>query len=53
MIPVKLEECPLPDVLIPYNALALFEPGGPQRLLTALGLQHAPAESPRSAARMP
>jgi hypothetical protein len=47
MIPVKLEECPLPDVLIPYNALSLFEPGGRERLLTALGLQHAPAQLPR------
>jgi hypothetical protein len=38
VIPVKLEECRLPDVLMPYNALSLFEPGGRERLLTALGL---------------
>jgi hypothetical protein len=38
VIPVKLEECRLPDVLMPYNALSLYESGGRERLLTALGL---------------
>lgn len=38
VIPVKLEECRLPDVLMPYNALSLCEPGGRERLLLALAL---------------
>jgi hypothetical protein len=38
LIPVKLEECRLPDVLMPYNVLSLCEPGGRERLLLALAL---------------
>jgi len=38
VIPVKLEECRLPDVLIPYHSVSLFEPGGRDALRAALGL---------------
>jgi hypothetical protein len=39
LIPVKLENCELPEVLTPYNALSLDEPGGRERLIVALGLR--------------
>jgi hypothetical protein len=38
LIPLKLEDCQLPEVLIPYNAISLHGPGGRERLLEALGL---------------
>ena len=39
LIPVELEECQLPDVLMPYNVLSLCEPGCRERLLQALELR--------------
>jgi hypothetical protein len=53
LIPVKLEECRLPDVLMPYNALSLFEPGGQERLLLALALPSPPIHVPKNGAPAP
>jgi hypothetical protein len=51
VIPVKLEECQLPDVLMPYNALSLGEEGGRERLLRALALPNPPVHLPKNNAR--
>jgi hypothetical protein len=39
IIPVKLDDCRLPDLLSRWNSVQLFEPGGVDRLLEALGLE--------------
>jgi hypothetical protein len=39
VIPVKLDDCVLPDILSRWNCIELFQPEGERRLLIALGLQ--------------
>lgn len=43
IIPVKLDECELPDILSRWNAIELYRPDGEARLLEALNLRHATA----------
>lgn len=48
LIPVRLERCPIPSILSPWNAIDLFEPDGENRLFEDLGVRAAPsAEQPQ------
>jgi hypothetical protein len=39
VIPVKLDDCVLPDILSRWNCIELFQPEGERRLMIALGLE--------------
>jgi hypothetical protein len=41
IIPVKLDDCALPDLLSRWNSIELYRPDGESRLLDALGLPQA------------
>jgi hypothetical protein len=41
LIPVRLENCPIPPILSPWNAVDLFEADGEQRLFEDLGVRPA------------
>jgi hypothetical protein len=44
LIPVRLENCPIPPILLPWNAIDLFEPDGERRLFADLGAGGAAPE---------
>ncbi len=41
LIPVRLEKCPIPPILSPWNAIDLFEADGERRLFEDLGVRQA------------
>lgn len=41
IIPIKLDDCPLPDVLSRWNSIDLYRPDGEAKLYDALGLPQA------------
>jgi hypothetical protein len=41
LIPVKLEDCELPEILMPYNCINYHLPGGREKLIEALKLDPA------------
>jgi TIR domain len=42
LIPVRLERCPIPSILSPWNSIDLFEPDGESRLFEDLGVRNVP-----------
>ena len=50
VIPVRLENCPIPPILSQWNAIDLFEVDGERRLLEDLGVGRRPERRPAIAA---
>jgi hypothetical protein len=46
VIPIRLEDCPIPPILSQWNAVDLFQPDGEKRLFEDLGVSPLPSTEP-------